>query len=302
MCIGHIYASRSLWWLANRQLVHDPSAVLPSPMRQPCPRAPRSPGQEAKRRRTPRPIGGAGPAAVGPLRPKRWPSTAAPGRAAVGCEIRVSVGSRNSGRHRTAATQPGPCWRMATTMPSSGQCASATQPGAVSWLPWCCMLWATLRHTPACSAANRVAGTISIGWNCFWSWPSRRRSIDSGCRASMSCYGEPPWITPSGCSAQQTPHTGLPARVKASIGAVSQRSRTRSPARSGCNGCRPQASGATSLPPCRTRWSSAPAWSSGSRSTQAPCRPASPQGSSPPSLGPTAPSAPPTASGSAASW
>jgi hypothetical protein len=106
-------------------------------------------------------------------------------------------------------------------MPSSGQQASTTKPGASSLIAWWWIELTMPWRTPGYSCASREPRTSSTPWK----WRSKaepsRCARDLGRCVAMSCSSVPPNITLSSCRPRQMPNTGLPARTKASISSIS---------------------------------------------------------------------------------
>ena len=140
--------------------------------------------------------------------PRRGIRRAAAGRRA--CPRRARW---NSGCHCTAAMYEPRGRRIASIMPSSGQRASTTKPGARSLIAWWCTLLTVAERVPSKTRASRDPGTNSTAWR-LRSYRLRvamaRPRPGAGCRCPGSSV--PPNATFSICRPRQTPSTGLPAR------------------------------------------------------------------------------------------
>ena len=115
---------------------------------------------------------------------------------------------------------PGRARRIASTMPSSGQRASTTKPGARSLMAWWWMLLIRRALTPGYSCARRVPGTTRRRGNGARS--SRRRGAPArralGRDVLVQRAAEATFIS---CRPRQMPNTGLPASTKASTSSIS---------------------------------------------------------------------------------
>jgi hypothetical protein len=109
--------------------------------------------------------------------------------------------------------------RIASTMPSSGQRASTTKPGARSLMPWWWMLL-TVRGVPAVQRGQPRAGHEFHRVEVVVA-TQRRGAPATGRWVAMSCHSVPPCITLSSCKPRHTPNTGLPAAMKALMSAIS---------------------------------------------------------------------------------
>ncbi len=106
-----------------------------------------------------------------------------PGSRAVSRHRRRCRASRCRGTPGATAPRPHsarPRMRMASTRPSSGHTASATNCGDRSLMPWWWMLLAVARFTPGYSSASRVPGNSSISWKCRSYFGASRCARESG--------------------------------------------------------------------------------------------------------------------------
>ncbi len=109
--------------------------------------------------------------------------------------------------------------RIASIMPSTGQRASTTKPGARSLTAWWWTLFTTAAPTPRRSPPAACPSRTRPGGRCG------RRSRRCGARARrgrcvpMSCSSVPPKATFISCRPRQMPSTGLPRSAKAASSA-----------------------------------------------------------------------------------